>query len=107
MLGDVFPPPPSPPFPVTFSSHSLSLSFSVQGKCEWQSDSGRMLTLRDVEMGHLSQVELFAFQRVAVNHLQAMNIPVSHALVTGTLHSCVPCMLSHVHSMLCGVESIN
>jgi hypothetical protein len=33
-------------------------------------------------MGHLSQVELFAFQRVAVNHLQAMNIPVSHALVT-------------------------
>ena len=79
----------------------------MQGKCEWQSDSGRMLTLRDVEMSRLSQVELFAFQRVAVNQLQAMNIPVSHALVNGTLNNCVLCLLSHVRSMSCGVELVN
>ena len=79
----------------------------MQGKCEWQSDSGRMLTLRDVEMSRLSQVELFAFQRVAVNQLQAMNIPVSHALVNGMLDSCVLCLLSRVCSMSCGVELVN
>ena len=60
-----------------------------QGKSEWESDSGRMLTLRDVEMSTLSQVELQAFQRVAVNQLQAMNIPVSHAVINGKL-SIVP-----------------
>lgn len=49
-----------------------------------------MLTLTDMEMNTLSQVELLAFQRVAINQLQAMNIPVSHALVTGESDSCCP-----------------
>lgn len=65
-----------------------SPSLLLQGKCEWESDSGRMLTLTDVEMNTLSQMELLAFQRVAINQLQAMNIPVSHALVTGKSDPC-------------------
>jgi hypothetical protein len=54
-----------------------------KGKCEWESDSGRMLTLKPVEMNKLSQVELLAFQRVAINQLQSMNLPVSHAIIAG------------------------
>jgi hypothetical protein len=42
-----------------------------------------MLTLKPVEMNKLSQVELLAFQRVAINQLQSMNLPVSHAIIAG------------------------
>lgn len=42
-----------------------------------------MLTLKSVEMNQLSQVELLAFQRVAITQLQALNLPVSHAIIAG------------------------
>lgn len=56
---------------------------SLQGKGEWESDSGRTLTLQDMDMSKLSKVELLALQRVAISQLQSLNIPVSHALVGG------------------------
>ncbi len=56
-----------------------------QGRCEWESDSGRMLTLRDTPVNELSRVELEAMQRLAIGHLQSMDIAVSHAVLKGML----------------------
>ena len=74
----------SPILQLGFHVRALFPPTDMQSKREWESDSGRTLTLKDTEMGKLSKVELLALQRVAINQLQSMNIPVSHALMGGT-----------------------
>ena len=59
----------------------------TKSRGEWESDSGRTLTLQDVNASELSKVELQALQRVAVNQLQSLDIPVSHGLIRGVLFS--------------------
>ena len=39
--------------------------------------------LRDVEADTLSKVEMQALQRLAVNQLQTMDVPVSHGILKG------------------------
>lgn len=67
---------PPPPF-------SLFPPPSSQGRCEWESDSGRQITLSDLEVAELSRVELHVLQRIAITQLQAMDIPVSHGMLKG------------------------
>ena len=73
--------------------------FVTKVRGEWESDSGRQLTLQDVNASELSRVELQALQRVAINQLQSLDIPVSHGLIKGVLfggilvdqsESCIP-----------------
>ena len=59
--------------------------FVTKVRGEWESDSGRQLTLQDVNASELSRVELQALQRVAINQLQSLDIPVSHGLIKGVL----------------------
>ncbi len=54
-----------------------------QGRLEWESDSGRQLTLLDVQISELSKVETDGLQRQAVHALQAMEIPVSYGVLKG------------------------
>ena len=56
---------------------------SFQGRLEWESDSGRQITIGDVSVNELSKVEIQAMQRLAINQLQTMEIPVSHGLLRG------------------------
>lgn len=53
-------------------------------RLEWESDSGRTLTLEDVPVNELSKVEVEALQRVAVAKLQEMDIPVSFGVIKGS-----------------------
>ena len=54
-----------------------------QGRCAWESDSGRHMTLVDTEITELSRVEVQALQRIAVTQLQGMDVPVSHGMLKG------------------------
>jgi len=73
-----------PPHDITFFLPCKCL----QGRLEWESDSGRQLTIGDVAVNELSKVEIQAMQRLAINTLQSMDIPVSHGLLKGlcTIH---------------------
>lgn len=55
----------------------------MQGRLEWESDSGRQITIGDVSINELSKVEIQALQRLAITTLQGMDIPVSHGLLKG------------------------
>lgn len=57
----------------------------MKGRFEWESDSGRQLTLQEVNASELSKVEMQALQRLAVSQLQSMDIPVSHGLIKGMM----------------------
>ena len=57
----------------------------TKGRFEWESDSGRQLTLQEVNASELSRVEVQALQRLAVSQLQTMDIPVSHGVIKGVL----------------------
>lgn len=61
-------------------SWSFLISFP-QGRLEWESDSGRQLTLTDVSVNDLSKVEIQTLQRLSIPKLQAMEIPASHGLL--------------------------
>ena len=52
--------------------------------------------LRDVDVDTLSKVEVYALQRLAVNQLQAMEIPVSHGILKGTSFT-IPLWVSVAH----------
>lgn len=65
------------------SSPVWSLTSSFQAKCEWESISGRRLTLQSVNAADLSKVEMECLQRVAIGLLHAMEISVSYALLKG------------------------
>lgn len=56
---------------------------TLQGRLEWESDSGRQITIGDVAVNELSKVEIQAVQRLAINTLQGMDIPVSHGILKG------------------------
>jgi len=58
----------------------------MQGKLEWESDSGRQLTITDIPINKLSKVEIESLQRGAVTALQALDIPVSHGIVKGKFY---------------------
>ena len=60
-------------------------------RLEWESDSGRTLTLEDVPVNELSKVEVEALQRVAVAKLQEMDIPVSFGVIKGVCWVFVLC----------------
>lgn len=75
------PPHPLPSLPPPLLLFLLLPSF--QGRCEWESDSGRQITLQDVEVTELSRVELQVMQRIAITKLQDMDIPVSHGMLKG------------------------
>lgn len=62
---------------------NMELCLFPQGRCEWESDSGRMLTLQDIPVNELSRAEIAALQRLAISQLQSMDIPVSHAVLKG------------------------
>ena len=55
--------------------------FLTQGRLEWESDSGRQLTLTDVSVNDLSKVEIQTLQRLSIPKLPAMEIPASHGLL--------------------------
>ena len=55
----------------------------MQRKCEWESMSGRQLTISDTLTSDLSKVELDYLQRVAIARLQGMDISVSFGLLKG------------------------
>ena len=46
-----------------------------------------MLTLQDAQCSDLSRVEIAALQRLSISQLQALDIPVSHAILKGLLHN--------------------
>lgn len=64
----------------------------MQGRQEWESDSGRQITLPDVSVNELSKVEMQALQRLAITTLQGMDIPVSHGLLRGACLLIVMCV---------------
>ena len=66
----------------------------LQGRLEWESDSGRQITIGDVSVNELSKVEVQALQRLAITILQSMDIPVSHGLLKGA--DSFPCRHGHV-----------
>ena len=70
----------------------LFLVIITKGRFEWESDSGRQLTLQEVNASELSKVEMQALQRLAVSQLQSMDIPVSHGLIKGMM-LCTWCVL--------------
>jgi len=70
----------------------LFLLIITKGRCEWESDSGRQLTLQEVNASELSKVEMQALHRLAVSQLQSMDIPVSHGLIKGMM-LCTWCVL--------------
>lgn len=63
--------------------HSLCESQFVQCRLEWESDSGRQLSITDVPVSELSKVEVEGLQRQAVTVLQSMDVPVSHGVIKG------------------------
>ncbi len=68
---------------LTLQDHLLRIFVPFQGRLEWESDSGRQITIGDVYVNELSKVEIQAMQRLAINQLQSMEIPVSHGLLRG------------------------
>lgn len=50
---------------------------------EWESDSGRQITVEDIPVNELSKVETHALQRLGISVLQGMDIPVSQGLLKG------------------------
>lgn len=52
-----------------------------QRKYEWESISGRQLTLPDIKMEEMSKVEWEALQRLAIGRLQEMDISVSYGML--------------------------
>lgn len=63
---------------------------------EWESDSGRQITIGDVAVNELSRVEMQALQRLAITTLQNMDIPVSHGLLRGGWECVDVCACVHV-----------
>ena len=52
-----------------------------QRKYEWESMSGRQLTLSSIKMEEMSKVEWEALQRLAIGRLQEMEISVSYGML--------------------------
>ena len=69
------------PFCLTSCTHFCTFISFPQGRLEWESDSGRQLTLTDVSVNDLSKVEIQTLQRQSIPKLQAMEIPASHGLL--------------------------
>uniref|UniRef100_A0A0C9QV41 Arhgap6 protein n=1 Tax=Fopius arisanus TaxID=64838 RepID=A0A0C9QV41_9HYME len=65
-------------------------TWTPQGKCTWAGSSGRRVTLQDIPLRALSEVERKVLCRVAVAKLQALNLgvhirPPSESLGTGSI----------------------
>ena len=66
---------------VAFGGDSTRGSLISQHKYEWESMSGRQLTLFDIKMEEMSKVEWEALQRLAIGRLQEMDVSVSYGML--------------------------
>ena len=66
---------------VAFGGDSNRGPLISQHKYEWESMSGRQLTLFDIKMEEMSKVEWEALQRLAIGRLQEMDVSVSYGML--------------------------
>lgn len=62
---------------------------SLQGPCQWTNVAGRIVTLGDTTLLHLSEIERRVLQKVALARLQALNLGVAVRIPSGDYSTCI------------------